>query len=42
VAVGDEPVGAIAAVDEAGDLVGILKRHESGLYRLRPNFRGEG
>ena len=42
VGVGDEPAGAIAAVDEAGDLVGILKRHESGLYRLRPNFRGEG
>jgi tRNA pseudouridine55 synthase len=42
VAVGDEPAEALAAVDEAGDLVGILKRHESGLYRLRPNFRGEG
>ena len=42
VAVGDEPVGAMAAVDEAGDLVGILKRLESGLYRLLPNFRGEG
>jgi tRNA pseudouridine55 synthase len=42
VAVGDEPVEALAAVDDAGDLVGILKRHESGLYRLRPNFRGEG
>ena len=42
VAVGDEPVEAMAAVDDAGDLVGILKRHESGLYRLRPNFRGEG
>jgi tRNA pseudouridine55 synthase len=42
VAVGDEPAEALAAVDEAGDLVGTLKRHESGLYRLRPNFRGEG
>ena len=42
VAVGDEPAEAIAAVDDAGVLVGILKRHESGLYRLRPNFRGEG
>lgn len=42
VAVGGEPAEALAAVDEAGDLVGILKRHESGLYRLRPNFRGEG
>ena len=42
VAVGDESAEALAAVDEAGDLVGILKRHESGLYRLRPNFRGEG
>ena len=42
VAVGDEPVEAFAAVDDAGELVGILKRHESGLCRLRPNFRGEG
>ena len=42
VAVGHEPAGALAAVDEAGDLVGILKQHKSGLYRLRPNFRGEG
>ena len=33
---------SVAAVDAAGDLVGILKRHESGLFRLRPNFRGEG
>jgi tRNA pseudouridine55 synthase len=33
---------ALVAVDEVGDLVGILKRHESGRFRLRPNFRGEG
>jgi len=33
---------ALAAVDAAGDLVGILRRHDSGLFRLRPNFRGEG
>jgi len=40
---GDPAGGEVfAAVDAAGDLVGLLKRHESGLYRLRPNFRGEG
>jgi tRNA pseudouridine55 synthase len=33
---------ATAAVDAAGDLVGILRRHESGRHRLRPNFRGAG
>jgi tRNA pseudouridine55 synthase len=33
---------ALVAVDQVGDLVGILKRHESGRFRLRPNFRGEG
>ena len=32
----------LAAVDEAGDLVGLLARHPSGTYRLRPNFRGLG
>jgi hypothetical protein len=32
----------LVAVDQVGDLVGILKRHESGRFRLRPNFRGEG
>jgi tRNA pseudouridine55 synthase len=31
---------AVAAVDEAGTLVGILARHDSGRHRLRPNFRG--
>jgi len=31
---------AIAASDEAGDLVGILRPHPSGRWRLRPNFRG--
>jgi tRNA pseudouridine55 synthase len=33
---------AVAAVDEAGELVGVLTRHESGRHRLRPNFRGMG
>jgi len=42
VTVGEAAGSALAAVDDAGDLVGILKRHESGRYRLRPNFRGEG
>lgn len=32
---------AIAAVDSTSLLVGILKRHESGEFRLRPNFLGE-
>ena len=32
----------VAAVDSAGELVGILTRHESGHHRLRPNFRGRG
>ena len=36
------PARAIAACDEAGVLVGILQHHASGLYRLRPNFRGAG
>ena len=38
------PAGApaIAAMDAAGDLVGILRRHDSGRWRLRPNFRGAG
>lgn len=33
---------AAAACDDAGKLIGILQRHESGRYRLRPNFRGAG
>jgi tRNA pseudouridine55 synthase len=32
----------LTAVDPAGDMIGILKRHPSGAYRLRPNFRGVG
>ena len=32
----------LAAVDEACELVGILRRHDSGAFRLRPNFRGLG
>ena len=36
------PSPAVAACDETGDLVGILKRHETGRYRLKPNFRGLG
>lgn len=33
---------ALAAVDAADALVGILRSHESGGWRLRPNFRGLG
>jgi hypothetical protein len=33
---------AVAALDASGQLVGILKQLESGSYRLRPNFLGEG
>jgi tRNA pseudouridine55 synthase len=36
------PAAAIAACDEAGDLIGILQPHPSGAWRLRPNFRGAG
>lgn len=39
------PPGAamsLAAVDESGELVGILSRLESRGHRLRPNFRGAG
>lgn len=32
----------LAAIDPSGAMVGILKRHCSGPYRLRPNFRGVG
>lgn len=32
----------MAAVDSTGAMLGILKRHSSGAYRLRPNFRGVG
>lgn len=32
----------LAALDDAGALIGILTRHSSGSYRLRPNFRGTG
>ncbi|MFM7207335.1 MAG: tRNA pseudouridine(55) synthase TruB [Planctomycetaceae bacterium] len=38
----DETADAVAAVDGGGELVGILRRHESSRYRLRPNFRGAG
>lgn len=37
-----DPVDAVAAVDPAGALVGILRPHPSGAWRLRPNFRGLG
>lgn len=33
---------ALAACDESNALVGILQRHETGRYRLRPNFLGAG
>lgn len=36
------PTPTLAAVDCAGELVGILQRHASGAHRLRPNFRGRG
>jgi tRNA pseudouridine55 synthase len=36
------PAAVIAACDEAGDLVGVLRSHASGRWRLRPNFRGGG
>ena len=36
------PRPVAAAVDAAGDLVGVLQPHESGRYRLRPNFHGAG
>ena len=36
------PADAIAAVDAAGDIVGMLRAHASGRWRLRPNFRGVG
>jgi tRNA pseudouridine55 synthase len=39
---GAEAAAVIAAVDAAGDLVGVLRRHDSGRWRLRPNFRGAG
>lgn len=38
----ESPAEAIAALDAAGDLVGILRPHASGRFRLRPNFRGTG
>ena len=33
---------AVAACDAAGELVGILRPHASGRWRLRPNFQGLG
>jgi len=36
------PATAIAACDEADDLVGILQPHPSGGWRLKPNVRGAG
>ena len=36
------PHEAVAAFDETGELVGILRRHDSGAFRLKPNFRGLG
>ena len=38
----DTPAIAVSAFDDAGDLVGILRRHESGRHRLKPNFYGLG
>ena len=39
---GPDAAETLVACDEAGDLVGILRRHDSGRHRLRPNFRGAG
>ena len=33
---------AVAACDAAGELVGILRPHALGRWRLRPNFQGVG
>jgi tRNA pseudouridine55 synthase len=38
----DTDAATLAAIDDTGELVGILKRHDSGGFRLRPNFRGAG
>ena len=38
----DGTAPAVAALDASGQLIGILKQLESGSYRLRPNFLGEG
>ncbi|MEI6255019.1 MAG: tRNA pseudouridine(55) synthase TruB [Planctomycetota bacterium] len=38
----ENPGPTIAALDASGQLVGVLKRLETGSYRLRPNFLGEG
>lgn len=40
----DDPARAslVAAHDDDGDLVGLLRLHPSGGYRLRPNFRPVG
>ena len=42
IAVSGSPAPAMAAIDASGSLVGILKQHESGAHRLRPNFLGAG
>jgi len=38
----DAAADELAAIDPAGELIGLLRRHASGGYRLRPNFRGAG
>jgi tRNA pseudouridine55 synthase len=38
----DGTAPAVAVLDASGQLIGILKQLESGSYRLRPNFLGEG
>jgi len=38
----DSQEPTLAAIDEAGELVGLLSLHTSGTYRLKPNFRGLG
>jgi tRNA pseudouridine55 synthase len=41
-AAGGNPSDAVAACDEAGHLVGILRPHPSGRWRLKPNFLATG
>ncbi len=39
---GVETADAVAAFDAAEDLIGVLRPHASGGWRLKPNFRGLG
>jgi len=37
-----QPAAAAVGLDAAGKLLGILRPHPSGRWRLRPNFQGRG